>query len=123
VRTAAHEAWVMRARSTPIERELERRSIRLRGAIERVGPCPKCGGDDRFSIHVQKQVFNCRGCEVGGDVIALVEHLDSVDFVTACTTLTGEPPPKSNGRDRMAAPKKIVRAAFDIMMKVAPSHS
>ena len=32
----------------------------------------------------------------GGDVIALVQHLDGVDFIGACTTLAGEPPPKSD---------------------------
>ena len=53
----------------------------------------------------------------GGDVIALVEHLDDCDFPTACTTLTGEPAPKPNGRGRGPAPKttpkKIVTATFD----------
>jgi AAA domain/CHC2 zinc finger len=67
----------------------------MRGQNERCGPCPACGGDDRFSINVAKQVFNCRGCNTGGDVIDLVQHLDGVDFNTACTTLTGEPPPRS----------------------------
>jgi putative DNA primase/helicase len=33
-------------------------------------------------------------------VIDLVEHMDGVDFNTACTTLTGELPPKINGKDR-----------------------
>jgi putative DNA primase/helicase len=52
---------------------------------------------DRFSINTQKQVFNCRGCGKGGDVIDLVQHIDGVDFVTACTTLTHEAPPRTNG--------------------------
>ena len=37
----------------------------------------------------KKQVWNCRGCNVGGDVIALVEHLDRCDFAAAVLTLTG----------------------------------
>jgi hypothetical protein len=86
----------------PIERELERRGVLLRGTgHDRVGSCPKCGGDDRFSISTAKQLFNCRGCGLGGDVIKLVEHLDGVDFITACTTLTGEPP-KANGPSKSA---------------------
>jgi hypothetical protein len=32
-------------------------------------------------------------------VIELVQHLDDINFKIACTTLTGETPPKSNGRD------------------------
>src|SRR5690348_7242096 len=92
------ESWVERARAVPIEREIDRRGVKLkRVGAEHVGPCPKCGGDDRFSINNNKGVFNCRGCNVGGDVIALVAHLDGVDFNTACTLLAG-PPPKANGK-------------------------
>ena len=70
--TAHFESWTARARVVPIEREIDRRGIKLRGAVERVGPCPKCGGEDRFAINTNKGVWNCRGCGVGGDVIELV---------------------------------------------------
>jgi CHC2 zinc finger len=70
-----------------------RRSVGLGGAVgspinlarkgsERVGPCPKCGGTDRFSINTKKQVFNCRQCQTGGDVIKLVRFLDGCDPAT-----------------------------------------
>jgi hypothetical protein len=99
VRGHEHQDWVQRARAVPIEREIERRGIKLkRNGLERVGACPKCGGDDRFAINTKKQIFNCRGCGKGGDVIELVEHLDGVDFNTACAQLTGQPPPKANGK-------------------------
>jgi putative DNA primase/helicase len=103
--------WANQARAVPIERELDRRGIKLRRVgLERVGPCPKCGGDDRFAINAKKAVWNCRGCGVGGDIIQLVEHLDSVDFNTACTRLTGQPPPKANGKDTS---KNVVVAEFE----------
>jgi putative DNA primase/helicase len=85
------DAWIARARAVPIECELERRGIRLHGKIERTGPCPKCGGDDRFSINSRKGVWNCRGRGVGGGTIKFVEHFDGVDFITACMTLAGKP--------------------------------
>jgi DNA primase len=44
---------------------------------ELAGACPRCGGSDRFSVNVRKQLFNCRGCDVGGDAIALVRHLEA----------------------------------------------
>jgi hypothetical protein len=88
------------ARATLIESVVDQRGIKLRGRIERVGPCPKCGGEDRFSINIKKQVWNCRGCDIGGDVIKLVEHLDNIDFASAVLLLAGEPPPKINGKDR-----------------------
>lgn len=106
------DAWIRHARSIRIEDELARRGFRLRGQNERCGPCPVCGGDDRFSINVAKQVFNCRGCNTGGDVIDLVKHLDGVDFITACTTLTGETPPhaKPNGSGHAGTARPEVKA-------------
>ncbi len=68
---------------------MEERGFRLRGRIERVGPCPLCGGADRFAVNTRKQVFNCRGCGQGGDVIALVQFLDGCDFVEAVAILAG----------------------------------
>jgi hypothetical protein len=71
-----HAAWAERARRVPIERESDRRGIRLKGRTERVGPCLRCGGTDRFGINTAKQVFNCRGCGQGGDVIVLANGDD-----------------------------------------------
>jgi DNA primase len=108
------DAWIDRARRVPIEAEIKSRGINLKGnGSERVGPCPKCGGVDRFAINVKKQVFNCRGCDIGGDVIRLVQHLDGSDFLTACTRLANEPPPqRSNGQDQSAEPRKVLTATY-----------
>jgi putative DNA primase/helicase len=78
------------AKAVPIEDEVARRGIKLAGRGERVGPCPVCGGRDRFSINTKKQIWNCRGCDKGGDVIALVQHLDGVDFKSATALLAGD---------------------------------
>ena len=83
-------ALLEHARAFRIEEEIARRSIKLRGRTELVGPCPVCGGTDRFSINARKQVWNCRGCQCGGDVIALVQHLDGCTFHEAIETLNGE---------------------------------
>ena len=106
MRDAGYDAWVQCARAVPIEREIDRRRVKLRGENERVGPCPRCGGDNRFSINIKKRVWNCRGCGIGGDVIKLVEHLDDCDFKTACTTLVGEPPPKAKANGKIMTPPK-----------------
>src|SRR5262249_34845095 len=96
------------ARAVPIANEIHRRGINLkRVGDELVGPCPKCGGDDRFGANVKKNVFVCRGCDVGGDVIKLVEHLDGVDFNAACETLAG-PRPKANGKDHSGHTERVV---------------
>ena len=99
-----HDQWVEQARAVHIEDELARRGIKLNGKVdkvERAGPCPRCGGDDRFSINTKKQVFNCRQCGGRGDVIDLVRWLDGVEFIEACTTLAG-PSPAINGKGAAA---------------------
>ena len=114
MRSHEHEEWVRLARAVPIQTEIERRGIKLRrSGAELIGPCPRCGGEDRFAINTKKQVWNCRGCETGGDAIKLIAHLDNVDFITACTTLTGKPPPpKRNGNDIASKPREVVIDEF-----------
>ena len=60
------------------------------GTCEWAGPCPICGGRDRFSVNIRKQVWNCRGCGVGGDDIALVRHVLHLDFRGAVKWLGGD---------------------------------
>ena len=81
---------IERAGAVRIEDEIERRGIKLVGWVDRCGPCPQCGGKDRFSINVRKQVFLCRGCAARGNVIALVRFLDGCSFHEALEYLTGE---------------------------------
>jgi phage/plasmid primase-like uncharacterized protein len=99
-RSPTVERWIEQARAVPIERELARRNIKVSGKTERDGPCPKCRGNDRFAINIKKQLFNCRNCKTGGDVIDLVQWLDGVGFIEACTTLAGPPPTPPRRRAR-----------------------
>jgi uncharacterized protein DUF3631/CHC2-type zinc finger protein len=111
---ASFQHWINEARAVPLLTEAGRRGLKLkRVGLEQVGPCPKCGGDDRFAINPKKSVFNCRGCGIKGDVIELVQQLDGVDFNAACTRLTGhEAPKKANGKAG-AAVKKVVTLSRD----------
>jgi hypothetical protein len=54
-----------------------------------MGPCPGCGGTDRFSVNPEKRIFNCRRGG-GGDTIAMVRHVRGVDFIEAIEFITGE---------------------------------
>ena len=102
---------IERARAVPIEEEIARRGIKLRGTVERAGPCPRCGGRDRFAANVRKQVFNCRQCGAKGNVISLVQWLDNCTFTEAIETLAGEsterPPIKP--QERVADPDEYER--------------
>jgi hypothetical protein len=87
---------VERARAVSIESELVRRGVRLRRhGKELIGPCPRCGGDDRFAVNPQRQIWNCRNCKpntITGDIIGLSMWLDGCGFAQAIQTLTGDSP-------------------------------
>jgi CHC2 zinc finger/Toprim domain len=80
------------AKATRIEDEVAQRGglglKRIGGEL--IGACPQCGGRDRFAVSIRKQIFLCRGCGRSGDVIAMVQHIDGVDFKTAVQTLAGD---------------------------------
>jgi putative DNA primase/helicase len=81
---------IAEARACRIEDEISRRGIMLNGrGPERTGACPRCGGTDRFAI--------CRGCQRGGDVIALVQQLDGCQFLDAVATLMGQARERRDG--------------------------
>jgi hypothetical protein len=89
--------WIREAKETDIVQGWERtsgpgRTNLKRTAGELVGPCPVCGGTNRFAINQRKQVFVCRGASAGG-VIKLVEHVEGVGFLDAVELLTGRPKP------------------------------
>ena len=49
------------------------------------GPCPKCGGKDRFWFNTEKQKFSCRGCYEGqGDLIDFHKWLYDKSFKELC---------------------------------------
>src|SRR6266478_7298220 len=109
------------ARSVPIENIIDDRVINLLGKIDRVGPCPRCGGDDRFAINTKKQVWLCRGCAPeGGDGIKLVQHLDDISFPEACEQLSGE---TFSSKANKAAKPQINPAHKPTAKATAPAQS
>lgn len=79
-----------RARAVSLAEGAHMLGLRLPRAGEFVGPCPVCGGRDRFSVNPRKGVWNCRGARGGRDAISLVEHVRSCDFAAAIAFLTGD---------------------------------
>ena len=66
--------------------------------VEYVGPCPSCGGEDRFGINPRKVgkngkpgLFICRRCGEGGDAIDLERFLSGTKFRDAVQKLNGAP--------------------------------
>ncbi len=100
--------WIDRAKTIDIRDAAERLGARLKkaGAAEFQGPCPKCGGTDRFSIHTGKHVFNCRGGG-GGGVVDMAMHVLDCNFVAACEFLTNEAPPDRDSEYRAPDPEIV----------------
>lgn len=62
-------------------------------SYEAKGPCPGCGGHDRFSINTKKNIWRCHqggGGPIGGDAVALVRHVENCSFRRAVEILTGD---------------------------------
>ena len=107
---------IARARAVPIADETRRRRISLRRVgLELVGACPVCGDggkgsrSNRFAVHLRKNVWLCRQCNVGGGVVDFVMHLDGVGFKEAVAVLAGgaapaSPPPCAPARTMPAPP-------------------
>jgi CHC2 zinc finger len=86
-----------------------------RAGHELVGPCPRCGGTDRFGVNLRKGLFQCRRCEAKGDGLALVMWDRGLGFHDALTWLCGP----ATGIDdaerqaRIAKARAAMRAAED----------
>jgi phage/plasmid primase-like uncharacterized protein len=88
--------------ASSIEAELARRGIALKRTSEGfAGPCPRCGGTDRFSVNTRKQIFFCRGCGGKGDLVDLVQFLDGVTIHEAIAILIGDEPVRGAADRRM----------------------
>ena len=112
------------ARGMLIEHVAEQHGLRLRrSGAERIGPCPVCGGTDRFSVNIRKQLFNCRGCDAKGDVIAFEMHVTGCSFPEAIERLSGEsphaPPGHTEGRPQPLAIAGEDRAAAALALWAA----
>ena len=82
---------ILQAHQIPMVELVDRLAIGglKRDGGELVGPCPGCGGTDRFSINPQKGVIFCRRCDAKGDQIALVQLVMGMDFPAALEWLVG----------------------------------
>lgn len=67
-------------------------TLRRHSSNELAGPCPRCGGEDRF--YVSRDHFACRQCNPrGGDAIDFLRWLHGVDFKEALHMLDSSAAP------------------------------
>jgi CHC2-type zinc finger protein len=100
------QAWVQRARAVHINAVLRQRNIQLAGHGGKLaGPCPVCGGTDRFAVHLGKQLFSCRSCGgKGHGAVSFVMFADGLDFIEAVERINNMPPPASEKTQTLIVP-------------------
>ena len=85
-----------------------------RRSCELAGPCPNCGGTNRFNVNLRSGLFLCRQCDVrGGDAIALVMQVMSLSFPDALTWICGAAPADEVERARREARARADRGKRD----------
>lgn len=109
---------IYEAKSIPIETVVDQLGIEglVRAGRELIGPCPRCGGRDRFGINIKEGVFGCRKCDLkGSDMIDLVQGVLGRSFNDALTWLCGDrqelDPAEVERRRKRAAEEKEKRDA------------
>jgi hypothetical protein len=94
----AHDDFLAEARAAPVVDYAWRLGVKaLRD--EQGGPCPCCGGTDRFAVNGRKNLWLCRASGAGGDAIALAQHVKGLDFLGACEEVLGRPAPERERRE------------------------
>lgn len=65
-------------------------AMKPKGAHEFAGPCPQCGGEDRFVVWPDRPrggAYLCRGCGSQGDGIQFMREFMGMNYPEACTAL------------------------------------
>lgn len=141
--TVRDDIRLQQAHAVPMAEVVDRLGITAltRTGSELVGPCPRCGGTDRFGVSLVRNVFQCRrdcGESSRGDQIALVRLVLDKSFPDALEWLIGpreDLTPAERARiDRRTAENQrkreaeearrraeAVRAAQDIWRQAVPA--
>lgn len=108
--------------------DLAQKRVQLRKASsthggEWHGPCPSCGGDDRFHVWPEQNQgqggYWCRGCGLTGDAIQFLRDFEGLSFREACARLDIAVPDRPRSRGSRPSPSSapefqpVVHAAPD----------
>jgi len=95
-----------------VSRDVDLKKISTTKGGEWAGPCPVCGGDDRFRVWPERERFWCRKCGISGDAIQYVRETKSLGFKEAKNFL---------GKGDFAEGKPRVVDANDYFQKPTPA--
>jgi len=110
--SAIIDEFIEEARSVTVAEAAAKLGIALTRA-NYAGPCPACGGNDRFSINPSKPAFNCRQCGgKGRDGISLMALANNHDLhsrkglLLACADALGRDVPDEGATESEAERKE-----------------
>ena len=99
--------------------------IKSKGNGEYCGPCPSCGGRDRFLLWPEHKSgaaggrFLCRGCGAQGDAVEFLRVFQNLTYREACEALQLEPrravrhtAGKGTAREWMPEPERLPAAEW-----------
>lgn len=99
--------------------------IKSKGNGEYCGPCPSCGGRDRFLLWPEHKSgaaggrFLCRGCGAQGDAVEFLRVFQNLTYREACEALRLEPrravrhtAGKGTAREWMPEPERLPAAEW-----------
>ena len=137
--TYREDPRVFQVKQIPMTELVHRLGIsRLRPmGAELIGPCPLCGGRDRFGINLRSDAFQCRKCDLKGrDQIALIRGVAGLGFKDALSWACGDEPAEISEAERKRRLKrsedvrreqnryrqKAINAARAIWQNARPGH-
>ena len=98
------------------------------------GPCPVCGGADRFHLWPNQEggataqragvtgTFWCRQCDAAGDVIDLLKFAEGLDYKAACKELSIEMEKPSRKYRPLRQPQRASKTWTPAQWKIPPSR-
>lgn len=111
--------FIKRAQLLPVSVGVSRLGLTLPRKDDQGGPCPRCGGKDRFAVSLAKEKWNCRHCGTGGgNALGLIGHVCGYDLhrrsdlLEASSIALGEAVPDGGERET-----DVDRAAREARMR------
>lgn len=107
------------SRAIPMAEVIDRLGIAglKRSGAEMVGPCPICGGTDRFAVNIRNNMALCRRCGLkSGDQVGLVREVLGLGFRDALGWLMG-------AADPVADPAEVERRRERARRKAAAQEA
>jgi DNA primase len=94
-----------------VQKDAQLKRVATTNGGEWAGPCPFCGGDDRFRLWPQHPSGHgrwwCRRCDRSGDAIAYLQARDGLSFRQAVEALGGDLAPARASTPHRRAPPSV----------------